>query len=185
MKSWKNIGDMSNEDWAALDFELEKYDRAGKTYDLSKCKRLAFVFRQIHQEPMNFFEVPDIIRNKPQFQNLAALCNKRLETMLFPTRTPNILANVRLMRGATGLGTIECKKLLEKFGNLIDAVDYARQNSDEPQYEGLTEGRFDVLDKENVIFSCKKTEEFQNAGYNPWEYHIRAVDSVGRYVQLH
>lgn len=90
------------------------------------------------------------------------------------------------MREITGFGMIECKTLLERFGNIEDSVNYLRKNGDEPQYEGLTEYRFDVLDKEknNVIFSCKTIEELRTSGYKSCFYPIRYVDRVGRYTYL-
>ena len=185
MKSWKTISDVTREEWVELDFELEKCDKADMPYDIIGCKLLAFILHQIYQDAANFMEVPDFIHKGPQFQELAVLYNKSLRPILFPTRKEITVKDAMFVRKITGLGVHECKKILEEYDSIVDAVNDLRKNSDEPQYDGLTEWRVDVLDKNNnVIFTCKTMNEVRQAGYCPLNYRIRGVDCVGRYTYV-
>lgn len=185
MTSWKTIDDITREEWVELDFELEKYDKSGQPYDIIGNKLLCFILHKIYQDPMNFIKVPPFIHKGPHFQELAVLYNKRLKHILFPTRKEITVKDAMFVRKITGLGVHECKKILEEYDSIVDAVNYLRKNSDEPQYDGLTEWRFDVLDKNNnVIFTCKTMEEVRQAGYSPLDYRIRGVDCVGRYTYV-
>lgn len=78
--------DITDADWEKLDFELEKYDKANEDYPLNESKVLAFVLQQIHYNKMNFNEVPNLIRNGRQFQELVVKYNPELSHILFPTR---------------------------------------------------------------------------------------------------
>lgn len=187
MSTWTTIDDVTKEEWVALDFELEKYDRTDKPYDLIGHKLLAFIFRQIYRDDMNFYKVPSYIRNGTQFQKLAVLYNNRLMLKLFPDQSydESITKSAKFMELITGCARLECEELLKRFGNFIDAVNYLRKNSNEPQYDGLTDARYDVLDKKgNVIFTCETIEGCKNSGYSPLFYRIRVVDRVGRYSCL-
>ena len=95
-------------------------------------------------------------------------------------------SEVRAAREYTGLSMMECKKLLQAFGNIEDGIRWFRKNcSDEPQFEGLTEKRFDVLDKNGVvIFTCKEEKELEEAGYSHLFYRIRVVGRLGTYAYL-
>ena len=96
---------------------------------------------------------------------------------------------VRKMREVTGLGMIECKELLQMFDGDFDAlVKHMRANSDEPYHEGLTESRFDILNKTGeVVFTCHELEEARRAGYclTDSRISIRGVDCFGRYREVH
>lgn len=83
------LKDITKEDWIELDYELEKYDRSGKAYDLKECKVLVFVLQQIHYDTSNFMEIPNFIHNGTQFQELAVQYNDQLKRILFPTRQLN------------------------------------------------------------------------------------------------
>lgn len=76
--------DITEADWRALDFELEKYDRSNQSYDLNECKVLAFVLQQIHYNKIHFNDVPNYIRNGRQFQELVVKYNPSLALILFP-----------------------------------------------------------------------------------------------------
>ena len=76
-----SMNDMTREDWIALDFALEEYDKHNVDYDLCECKALAFVLEQIHYDKMNYYKVPDYIRLGQQFQKLAIKSNPELLNM--------------------------------------------------------------------------------------------------------
>ena len=103
------------------------------------------------------------------------------------------VADCKHMRAVTGFGIMECKELLLKFGNMDNAIAYLRSNSDEPQYEGLTKFRYDVLDEtDTVVFTCSEEKELKASEYVMMTpcfqmkpgYHVRTVDCVGRYDEL-
>lgn len=77
-----SMDDITDNDWQILDLKLEKYDRAGKDYDLNECKVLVFVLQQIHYDKVNFNKVPNFIRNDRQFQELVVKYNPELTHIL-------------------------------------------------------------------------------------------------------
>lgn len=85
------IEDITEEDWISLDFELEKYDKSGKEYDLKQCKVLAFILQQIHYDKSNFIKTPNFIHNGTQFQELAVVYNEELKPVLFPIKNEIIV----------------------------------------------------------------------------------------------
>lgn len=85
-----SMADIQQKDWEELDFQLEKYDRAGEEYDLHECPVLAFVLQEIHYDKMKFNEVPNYIRNGRQFQELVCKYNPELEHILFPLKNEKI-----------------------------------------------------------------------------------------------
>lgn len=98
-----------------------------------------------------------------------------------------LVQKAKHMREITGFGLHECRDLLLEFGNMEDALVYLRKNSDEPQYEGLTKDRFDVLDAAtgSVLFSTDTEKELRQGGYlRSGKYTIRYVDCVGRYSEF-
>lgn len=103
--------------------------------------------------------------------------------------TPTV-EEIKSMRRLTGLGMIECKELLIKFnGNLDECIRIMRANSDEPEYEGLTDERIDILQNGRVIFSCKNLEQVKKAGFDylkliDSKYTMRYVDCFGRYREM-
>lgn len=103
--------------------------------------------------------------------------------------SPVTAKEVRKMREVTGLGMMECKELLQVFGGDFDKLTkHTRANSDEPFYDGLTESRFDILNKAGeVVFTCSNLEEAHLAGYNLTSNNlrIRGVDCFGRYSDVH
>ena len=77
-----SIKDITQEEWVALDYELEVYDRAGKDYDLRKLPMLPFILREIHNNETTFFNIPGFIRDGFQFRKLVAIYNPRLKRIL-------------------------------------------------------------------------------------------------------
>lgn len=77
-----SIKDITQEEWVALDYELEVYDRAGKDYDLKKLPMLPFILREIHNNETTFFNIPGFIRDGFQFRKLVAIYNPRLKRIL-------------------------------------------------------------------------------------------------------
>lgn len=76
---------MTNEDWAALDFELEeKFGRVNPKYDPKKCKTLEFILQQIRDDKTKFFKVTNYIQTDEQFQELAISYNPELEFIKLP-----------------------------------------------------------------------------------------------------
>lgn len=78
-----SMNDITDEDWACLDFELEKYDRANAEYDLNECKVLAFVLQELTYNKENYSKVPTFIRMGKQFKNLAVKYNPELKHVIF------------------------------------------------------------------------------------------------------
>mgnify|MGYP004497461697 FL=1 len=77
------MNDIKDNDWQRLDFELEKYDRTNRNYDVGKCKVLAFVIQQIHYDKKNFYKIPLFIRMSEKFQALAIEANSELNLISF------------------------------------------------------------------------------------------------------
>lgn len=65
-----SIKDITQEEWVALDYELEVYDRAGKDYDLKKLPMLPFILREIHNNETTFLIFRVLFEMVFNFENL-------------------------------------------------------------------------------------------------------------------
>lgn len=85
------------------------------------------------------------------------------------------------------MGLEECKQALEEGKTIEGAINYLRSIGDEPNIEGLSEHRVDILDKDTgkVIDTFKSISELEVKIPNFYfKYHVRIVSKVGHYYYL-
>lgn len=78
------IEEITREEWAAVDLDLEKYETSNIPYNVNENTILSFVLHQIEKDSANYDKVPLIIRNLPSFRRLAIQYNPKLIPVLFP-----------------------------------------------------------------------------------------------------
>ena len=85
------IEEITREEWAAVDLDLEKYETSNIPYNVNENTILSFVLHQIEKDSTNYDKVPLIIRNLPSFRRLAIQYNQKLIPVLFPVEYSKLI----------------------------------------------------------------------------------------------
>lgn len=84
IERYDTIEQITNEDWAALDYGLEKHPKTNIHNDVNVNKILSSVLHLIEIDATNYDKVPSFIRAYPIFKRLAIQHNQKLIPTLFP-----------------------------------------------------------------------------------------------------
>lgn len=89
--------------------------------------------------------------------------------------------DIRKLRELMGCGMLLCKKALTEKATVSEAIDYLRKIGSEPNINGLSDSRIDVLQKGELMATFKTREELDTSQYNNLNSKIRFVNESGHY----
>jgi len=90
-EGYQVIEEITKEEWAALDDELEKYETSSIPYNVNENKILSFILHLIEKDTANYDKMPFFIQNDPLFRRLAIQYNPKLIPTLFPKEYSNMI----------------------------------------------------------------------------------------------
>lgn len=88
---------------------------------------------------------------------------------------------IKALREITGSGILRCKDAVTNTdGSINKGIAYLRANGNEPNIEGISEPRWDVLDNDGKIIKSIPADELVDTNEH-YKHTMRYVNQVGEY----